>query len=197
MSWFKSKFDKLTREEVADAICSLEMESKDIEDGLVEKKKKIDELLEKGKKEKDKDIQLFYAKKINALKAERQEDVKRGMYLLYNIQLLEKLKRAIDDNQFFKNTAKVSLGNLLSDQKGLAKFLNKALNTRVRAEDVLTDADETFRMVEESYEQNDSIYGIGKEDDALLAMFETEDMVNSDTVEESEEKKESEEATHE
>ena len=197
MSWFKSKFDKLTREEVADAICSLEMESKDIEDGLVEKKKKIDELLEKGKKEKDKDIQLFYAKKINALKAERQEDVKRGMYLLYNIQLLEKLKRAIDDNQFFKNTAKVSLGNLLSDQKGLAKFLNKALNTRVRAEDVLTDADETFRMVEESYEQNDSIYGIGKEDDALLAMFETEDMVNSDTVEGAEEKKESEEATHE
>ncbi|MCI6524929.1 MAG: hypothetical protein MR464_03020, partial [Bacilli bacterium] len=96
-----------------------------------------------------------------------------------------------------KNTAKVSLGNLLSDQKGLAKFLNKALNTRVRAEDVLTDADETFRMVEESYEQNDSIYGIGKEDDALLAMFETEDMVNSDTVEEAEEKKESEEATHE
>lgn len=197
MSWFKSKYDKLSREEVADAICSLEMESKDIEDGLIEKKRKIDELMEKGKKEKDRDIQLFYAKKINSLKAERQEDVKRGMYLLYNIQLLEKLKRAIDDNQFFKNTAKVSLGNLLSDQKGLAKFLNKALNTRVRAEDVLTDADETFRMVEESYEQNDSIYGIGKEDDALLAMFETEDMVNSDTVEEAEEKKESEEATHE
>ena len=194
MSWFKSKYDKLTREEVADAICSLEMESKDIEDGLIQKKRKIDELMEKGKKEKDRDIQLFYAKKINSLKAERQEDVKRGMYLLYNIQLLEKLKRAIDDNQFFKNTAKQSLGNLLADQKGLAKFLNKTLNTKIRAEDVLTEADETFRTVEEAYEQNDSIYGMNKDDNALLAMFETEEMVNSDTeAAEEEEKKDQEE----
>lgn len=177
---FKSKYDKLTREEVVDAICKLEQESKDIEDGLGAKQQQIDELMLKGRKEKSKDVQLFYAKKINSLKAEREQSVQRAMYLMYNIQLLQKLKTAIDDNQFFKNSAKVSLGNLLSDQKGLAKFLNKTLNTRIKAEDVLTSADETFKEVESAYEKNETIYGMNNQDDALLAMFETEEMVESE-----------------
>lgn len=107
----------------------------------------------KGKKEKSKDIKLLYAKRINSLKAEREDSVRRAMYLMYNIQLLNKLKTAIDDNQFFKKSANISLGNLLSDQKGLAKFLNKTLNIRIRSEDVLTSADETFKAVKESYEK--------------------------------------------
>ena len=177
---FKSKYDKLTREEVVDAICKLEKDLKNIEDGLIEKQKQIDDLILKGKKETNKEIKLFYAKRINSLKAEREQSVQRAMYLMYNIQLLNKLKSAIDDNQFFKNSAKVSLGNLLADQKGLAKFLNKTLNTRVRAEDVLTSADETFRNVEEVYEKNETIYGMSCDDDALLAMFETEEMVEEE-----------------
>lgn len=174
---FKNKYDKLTREETVDAICKLENESKNIEDELVEKQKQIDGLMAKGKAETNREIKLFYAKKINALKAEREQSVQRAMYLMYNIQLLNKLKSAIDDNQFFKNSSKVSLGNLLADQKGLAKFLNKTLNTRVAAEDVLTAADETFKNVEDAYEKNETIYGMSKEDDALLAMFETEETV--------------------
>ena len=174
---FKSKFDKLTREEVVDAICKLEQESQSIEDGLGAKQQQIDELMKKGKAEKSKDVKLFYAKKINALKTEREQSVQRAMYLMYNTQLLQKLKTAIDDNQFFKNTSKVSLGNLLADQKGLAKFLNKTLGTRVAAEDVLTSADETFRAVEDAYEKNESIYGMSSQDDELLAMFETEEQV--------------------
>lgn len=174
---FKNKYDKLSREEVVSAICKLEQESKDIEDGLGAKQKQIDDLMVKGRMEKSKDIKLFYAKKINALKAEREQNVQRAMYLMYNIQLLQKLKTAIDDNQFFKNTANTSLGNLLADQKGLAKFLNKTLGTRVAAEDVLTSADETFRAVEDAYEKNETIYGVSSQDDALLAMFETQDQV--------------------
>ncbi len=177
MGWFKSKYDKLTREEVVDAICKLEKETQNIEDELVEKQNQINVLMEKGKKETDKQIKLFYAKRINSLKAEREQSVQRAMYLMYNVQLMNKLKAAIDDNQFFKNTSKVSLGNLLSDQKGLAKFLNKTLNTRVAAEDVLTSADETFKAVEDAYEKNGTIYGMNDQDDALLAMFETEEMV--------------------
>lgn len=178
---FKSKYDKLKREDVVDAICELEKQSQGIENGLIEKQKQIDELTVKGRKETNREVRLFYAKKITSLKAEREQDVRRAMYILYNIQLLQKLKSAIDDNRFFKNTAKVSLGNLLGDQKGLAAFLNKALNTRVSAEDVLTSADETFRSVEESYEKNDAIYGESRDDDALLAMFETADMVADET----------------
>lgn len=177
---FKSKYDKLTREETVDAICKLEKELQGIEDGLVEKQKQVDEFMAKGKKETNKEIKLFYAKRINSLKAEREQSVQRAMYLMYNIQLLNKLKSAIDDNQFFKNSSKASLGNLLADQKGLAKFLNKTLNTRVKAEDVLTSADETFRAVEDAYEKNETIYGMNSQDDALLAMFETEEMVESE-----------------
>lgn len=177
MGLFRSKYDKLTREEVVDAICQLEKEMRSIEDGLIEKQKQVDDLMAKGKKETNKEIKLFYAKRINSLKAEREQSVQRAMYLMYNVQLLNKLKNAIDDNQFFKNSSKVSLGNLLADQKGLAKFLNKTLNTRVAAEDVLTNADETFKAVEDAYEKNGSIYGMNEQDDALLAMFETEETV--------------------
>lgn len=177
---FKSKFQKLTREEVVEAICKLEKEAQEIEDSLPVKQAKIDELMQKGKAEKSRDTRLFYAKKINALKAEREQSVQRAMYLMYNVQLLQKLKTAIDDNQFFKNTSKVSLGNLLSDQKGLARFLNQTLGTRVAAEDVLTSADETFRAVEDAYEKNESIYGTSSQDDALLAMFETEEQVEDE-----------------
>lgn len=177
---FKNKYDKLTREEVVEAICKLEQESKDIEDGLGVKQKQIDDFMVKGRTEKNKEVKLFYAKRINALKTEREQSVQRAMYLMYNIQLLQKLKTAIDDNRFFKNTAKTSLGNLLADQKGLAKFLNKTLGTRIAAEDVLTSADETFRAVEDAYEKNENIYGMSSKDDELLAMFETEEQVEAE-----------------
>ncbi len=172
---FKSKYDKLTREDVVDAICKLEKESTTIEDEIVAKQKQIEGFKVKGKAEKSREIKLLYAKKINALTAEREQLAQRDMYLLYNLRLLNKLKQSIDDNQFFAKTSKMSLGNLLGDQKGLAKFLNKTLNTRVNAENVLTEADETFKQVEEMYEKNDSIYGVNTNDDELLAVFESEE----------------------
>lgn len=170
---FKSKFEKLNREDVVDAICKLEKEMQNTESTIEEKQNQINLLMDKGRKETDTQLKLYYAKKINCLKSEREQDIRRVTYLMYNVQLLNKLKNSIDDNQFFKNTSKISLGNLLSDQKGLAKFLNKALNTRVSAEDVLTSADETFKTIEDSYSGNDAIYGKNSDDDALLAMFET------------------------
>lgn len=173
----KNKYAKLTREEVVDAICKLEKQSQDIEEGLVEQKKQIDELMQKGRVETDRQLKLYYAKKINALKAEREQNSQRAMYLMYNTQLLNKLKNAIDDNQFFVNTSKVSLGNLLADQKGLSEFLSKTLNTRMRAEETLVGAEDTFKEIEGVYEGNQSIYGKSENDDELLAMFETEEMV--------------------
>lgn len=174
---FRNKFDKLNRDDVVDAICKLEKEMKNTESVIEEKQTQINTLMDKGRKEFDTQLKLYYAKKINCLKSEREQDIRRVTYLMYNVQLLNKLKNSIDDNQFFKNTSKQSLCNLLSDQKGLAKFLNKALNTRLSSEDVLTSADETFKTIEDSYSRNETIYGKNSDDDALLAMFETADTV--------------------
>ena len=170
---FKSKFDKLKREDVVDAICNLEKQESDLESAIEERARTIEELLAKGRKESNRELKLFYAKKITTLREENQTDVQRAMYLMYNTKLLRKLKTTNDDNEFFVRTGKVSLGNLLADQKGLAQFLNKALGTKVRSEQVLTAADDTWNEVQSGYEANERIYGVNEHDDELLAMFET------------------------
>lgn len=170
---FKNKYNKLKRQEIVDAIYNLEKQEQVLEDGMIEKNEEIDVLLKKGRQEKSDDLKLFYAKKIHNLKEEIQTDLKRGMYLLYNVKLLKRLKDAVDDKEFFVQTTKVSLGNLLKDQKGLAKFLNSALNTRISAEEVLTSSDELFNEIKTSYEENKQIYGVSNSDDELLAVFET------------------------
>ena len=179
----KLKYKRISREEVTDAIYQLENEEAKLEKSVEDKSKEIAVLMEKGRVEKSRDMKLFYAKKISHLEEAKQEDTKRAMYLLYNIRMMNKLKSAIDQNQFFKNTGKVSLGNLLKDQRGLAAFLNDALNTRVRAEDVLTSADDTFKEIESYYEENGTIYGVNEKDDELLSIFEIGDeSVNADTT---------------
>lgn len=182
---FKSKFQKLKREDVVDAIIKLEKESNTIDEQIISSKAEIDKWMEMGKKETDRQMKLFYAKKVNNAKAERERNIQRAMYIMYNVNLLEKLKRSIDDNTFFAKTGNISINQLLGDQKGLAKFLNDALNTRVAAEDILTSADDTFKEVEMAYEANETIYGINKEDDALLAMFEDEAQIASEAFTES------------
>ena len=154
---FKSKYDKLKREDVVNAICNLEKQENDLEEAIEERARAIEELLQKGRRETNRELKLFYAKKITSMREENQTDVRRAMYLMYNTKLLKKLKNTIDDNEFFMRTGKVSLGNLLSDQKGLAQFLNKALNTKVRSEQVLTDADDTWNEVQSGYEENERI----------------------------------------
>ncbi|MBQ8845288.1 MAG: hypothetical protein IJ008_04685 [Clostridia bacterium] len=168
----KDKFKNLKREDVVNAICELEKQENDIEKSIEDMVKQIDALMEKGRKEKTQDLKLFYVKKISHLQEEKAEAINRAVYLLYNTRLLNKLKTAIDDNTFYANTGKISLTNLLSDQKGLAKFLNKALNTKVMAEDVLTSADDTFNEVKGLYTENDRIYGVNSSDDDLLAILE-------------------------
>lgn len=177
---FKSKFDKLKREDVVDAICNLEKQENDLEAAIEERARTIEELLEKGRKESNRELKLFYAKKITTLREENQADVQRAMYIMYNTRLLRKLKTTIDDNEFFIRTGKISLGNLLADQKGLAQFLNKALNTKVRSEQVLTDADDTWAEVQSGYQANERIYGVNKNDDELLAMFETGEQLDGE-----------------
>lgn len=186
-NWFKKdKYSQLKREDVTDAIFELEKELKTLEDNILSSASEISAMMARGAKEKDRSTKLFIAKKINMMKAERAQNEKRAMYLMYNIQMLGKLRQAIDDNKFFGDKAKGSLNSLLADQQGLAQFLNQALQTKVRAEDILTSADETFKEVEGMYEENTAIYGKSDADDELLSMFETqESMLDGEINEES------------
>ena len=137
-------------------------------------------MLDKGKREKTDELKLFYAKKINHLKEEKENITQKGMYLLYNIRLMNKLKDAYDSNAFFKTQTKVPLSDLLADQKGLAKFLNKALETRIASEDVLTSADDLFTEIQAAYDKDENIYGMKKNDEDLLMMFEKEQELNDE-----------------
>lgn len=174
-SLFKGKYDRIKREEVVDAIVKLQSEEAQVEERVRDARAQIEALMAQGREEKDIQMRLFLAKKINYLKEEQKQNMQRATYLLYNVQLLNRLKSAIDDKQFFSNSMGAPLNSLLADQRALAQFLNKALNTRVAAENVLTEADETFNDVLSAYEENEKIYGVNKSDDELLAVFETGD----------------------
>lgn len=177
----RNKFKKLKREEVVDAIIQLSKQQDDLENGIIAKSAEVEKLMERGRKEKNRDIKLLCAKKVSSLQDEIKRDTKRAAFLLYNVKLLEKLKSAIDDNQFVENTSKISLNKLLSDQKALAQFLESAVATRTAAEDSLVEADRLFESYEQAAQSEDGpIYSASKSDDELLAMFEMQDQLDSE-----------------
>ncbi len=178
----RNKFKNLNREDLVNSICELERQERTVEAEVLQKIKEIDALMEKGKKEKSRELQLFYAKKISNISEEKKVCMERGIYLLYNIRLMNKLKDAYDSNTFFKTQTKVPLSELLKDQKGLAKFLNKALVTRTASEDVLTSADELFQEVQAAYDTNETIYGVGTSEEEILTMFEKENELNDEMI---------------
>lgn len=176
----RNKFEKLTREEVVEAIIALNREESAIEAELAQKKKDITTLTEEAKTETNRNLKLLKVKKINFAKAEIEDLTKRAMYLMYNERMMRKLKGAIDDNKFFKKSADAPLNALLADQKSLAAFLNKTLETRISAEEVLTSSDELWQEINDSYIENETIYGTSSDDDKLLAVFEAENQADEE-----------------
>ena len=77
MKLFKSKYDKLTREEVVDAICQLEKELQGIESQLSEQQKRVDDLMVKGQKEKNKDKTILKLLRIPVQDFYNLEDLER------------------------------------------------------------------------------------------------------------------------
>ena len=76
----RNKFKRLNREDLVNSICELERQERTVEAEVLQKIKEIDALMAKGKNEKSKDLQLFYAKKIAHLNEEKQTAMERGMY---------------------------------------------------------------------------------------------------------------------
>lgn len=178
---FKKNIFKIKREEVVTCLIDLNNKEEKIEEDILKNKNKISNLMESAKKENDRDLRLFYAKKISYLKQENLSLIQRGMYVLYNQRMLNKLKDAMDDKDFYNSTSKVNLSSLLSDQKNLAKYLNQILNTKIKSEEIMTSADDVFNEVASSYDPNEAIYGINSNDDELLSMFELDSFANEDS----------------
>ena len=63
----RNKFKNLNREDLVNSICELERQERTAEAEVYQKIKEIDALVDKGKKEKNRELQLFYAKKIKHL----------------------------------------------------------------------------------------------------------------------------------
>ena len=168
----KNKFAKLTREEVVESIVELERQEQLLEAELDAKDAEIAALKEKGRTETNQQRRILYAKKIQYLSKETNAIVQRIMFNMYNTSLLERLKVAVDDKNFFMNSQNQSLNALLADQRALAEFLNGALDTRVKAEEMFTSADETFNMIQSEYTPKEEIYGVDETEDDILASFE-------------------------
>ena len=181
-SLFGNKYDKLTREQINDAMIALQQQEEKVEDSVQRTATEIDELMAKGKAERDQQMRLFIAKKITMLRERRKQAIEQATFLMYNLRLMEKLKDALEQKEFFRVNSSVPLNALLGDQRGLARFLNDALGTRVAAEQVMTAADETFTEVASAYERNEAIYGVSQNDDQLLAMFEDADALAGDAT---------------
>lgn len=177
----RNKFKKLKREDVVNAIIDQTKQQEDLENGILQKSEEIERLLERGRKEKNRDVKLLCAKKVNTLQEEIKRDTKRAAFLLYNVKLLERLKAAVDDNRFIENTTKLPLNKLLCDQKALAQFLQNSVQNRTAAENALVGADEMFEAYEQAADADASpIYAVNKSDDELLAMFEMQEQYDSE-----------------
>ena len=130
-------------------------------------------------------------KKISNENDRRVRLIKRGMFVLYNIKLTNRLKDAIDDNIIVNKVKSLSSFDYLKNQKELAIYLNELLNTKTKTEDILTEADDAFVEVEKMFLENTKIYGITDlSEDKLMAIFETNNTDNTKGSDEKEENKE-------
>ena len=59
----RNKFKKLKREDVVNAIIDQTKQQEDLENGILQKSEEVERLLERGRKEKNRDVKLLCAKK--------------------------------------------------------------------------------------------------------------------------------------
>ena len=191
MCFRRKKFEKIDREEIVDAICSLEKEEKLIEDEIKVVSEQIKTMIEEGQKLDTTYDKIFLVKKISNENDRRVRLIKRGMFVLYNIKLTNRLKDAIDDNIIVNKVKSLSSFDYLKNQKELAIYLNELLNTKTKTEDILTEADDAFVEVEKMFLENTKIYGITDlSEDKLMAIFETNNTDSTKGPDEKEENKE-------
>ena len=188
MCFRRKPLKTVTKNEIVDAICMLEREETSIENKIMQLSTTIKALIEEGQSFSDKLEKIFIVKKITNLSEQRSRQIKQGLYVLYNIKMANRLKDVLEDKQLVKNISSLKFSLCLEDQKELALFLNDALDTKTKHEDVLTNADDTYVTVKSMFDENMKIYGITDVDeDELMALFELKNMPDNADSEDSRE----------
>ena len=115
------------------------------------------------------------AQRISRKKKDQGNILKRIKFLEYNINVLENLKQAIDDQQFAKDKKNNPINKLLRNSKDLNDFLLKSQAEKKELESTLINATETFDEYSSLDEDNSEIYGTKTETSDIMAQFELSD----------------------
>ena len=170
----RNKFDKITRTEVVDSIIKLEKQQTDIVASVDSNNTEVTELMIKGKAEKDVNMRMFYAKKIENLRRNSDMAARRLQFVATNMSAMYQLKSAMDDREFLNSASNLSLNEMLTKPKELSKFLNSVNSQKMSSEDSLANVLDTFETAESGYIENDSIYGQSDSQQSIMAMFDEE-----------------------
>lgn len=180
MGLFGNKFNKIKRSDVVDTIISLEKQQQEIIEQIEGRNKTCDELMKKGRLEKDNNMRMYYAKKISSLKKENGLDTRRLQFIDSNILSMQQLKNALDDKDFIKNNSKMSLNQMLSKPAELRSFIAKINNDKMKREEQVAENLTTFEEINEEYIENEKIYGADEDAENILAMFEMSDDLDAE-----------------
>ena len=192
MGLFGNRYKKIKRNDVVNSIIELQKEQDKMLEDINLRSKEVNEYLQKGCQEKDKNMQLFLAKSISNKRRENAMATHRLQYIMSNISVLEQLKASLDDRDFILNNSKMPLNKMLTNPSELKKFLNSITNIKMVQEEKLAQNLQTFEEIENEYVENDEIYGESQNTNDILAYFERgEEMGEGEVVEPVIENKES------
>lgn len=184
-----NKFKKIKRNDVVDAIIELKQQQNKMLEDIKDGGKNIEEFLAKGMKERDKNMQLFYAKSIINLRKESSFNTRRLQYVMSNISALEQLKYSLDDREFIMSNSKIPLNKMLNNPTELKKFLTKINNVQMAQEEKLAENLSIFDEAQNEYIPNEEIYGSNESVDDIMAIFESgenDEQLDSEIIKEKE-----------
>ncbi len=176
----KRKLSRLQRSEVTDQIINLEKRQKEIVDKIESTDEQTKEYFEKGKSEKNLQMRTFYAKKIESINREKGANIKRATLLNYKLGLLNRLKDAIDDRDFFYDASETDVMSLLDNDKELNKFLTDIRTKQEVVEEKMVGIESKFDDFEQSNIENESIYGSRESTDDILAQMEMQSQLDDE-----------------
>lgn len=185
------KFKKIKRNDVVEAVIELRQQQDKMLEDIKDRGKNIEELLAKGMGERDKNMQLFYAKSIINLRKENSFNTRRLQYVMSNISALEQLKYSLDDREFIVSNSKIPLNKMLNNPTELKKFLTKINNVQMAQEEKLAENLSIFDEAQNEYIPNEEIYSSNESVDDIMAIFESgenDEQLDSEIIKENQKK---------